>query len=82
MQVSDVLANPPKYDGKNIQVIGIVAGFSGGNFNLTEGDDAIIIDTSIVVIPAGLVDGMEVVVEGLFNSSLILTANEILTQCS
>ncbi|NVM28740.1 MAG: cytochrome c maturation protein CcmE [Candidatus Helarchaeota archaeon] len=80
--VSQVLANPSKYYNQEIQVIGIVRDYSGGNFNLTEGDDYLYVDTTEVVIPSGLNNSMEVVVTGIFNSSLILKASQILTQCS
>ena len=82
MTVSQVLANPSKHYNQEIQVIGIVDGFSGGDFNLTEGAASILIDTSGVTIPPGLNDTMEVVVTGIFNSSLILKATQILTPCS
>lgn len=82
LQVSKVVNNPSKYFDTQIQVIGIIDGFSGGNFNLTEGENYILIDTADVTIPSGLADGIEVVVEGMFNSSLILKASQIITQCS
>ena len=43
LQVSQVASNPSQYNNKEIQVIGIAQGFSGGNFNLTENEYSIII---------------------------------------
>ncbi|KKM26874.1 hypothetical protein LCGC14_1580360 [marine sediment metagenome] len=82
LQVSQVTANPTNYNNREIQVIGIVQGFSGGDFNLTEGENAILISTSGVIVPNDVDNGLEVVVTGIFNSSLTLTATQILTQCS
>ena len=82
LQVSQVTSQPSKYDNKEIQVIGIVQGFSGGNFNLTENEDKILIDINGITAPQDLENGMKVVITGIFNSSLILVAKQILTQCS
>ncbi len=82
LQVSQVTSQPSKYDNKEIQVIGIVQGFSGGNFNLTENEDNILIDINGITAPQDLENGMKVVITGIFNSSLILVAKQILTQCS
>ncbi|MFW9941978.1 MAG: cytochrome c maturation protein CcmE [Candidatus Thorarchaeota archaeon] len=82
LKVSQVTANPTKYDNKEIQVIGIVEGFAGSDFNLTEGEYRILIDMNGLTPPTDLENGIEVVVTGVFNSSLILLANQILTQCS
>ncbi|KKK43082.1 hypothetical protein LCGC14_0995690 [marine sediment metagenome] len=82
LRVSQVTASPTGYNNKEIQVIGIVQGFSGSDFNLTEGENAILIHTSGVTVPNDVDNGLEVVVTGIFNSSLILTASQILTQCS
>lgn len=82
LQVSQVVAAPSKYQNKQIQVIGIVQGFTGGNFNLTENEDSILVDVSGITVPDELENGIQVVVTGHFDSSLILTANQILTQCS
>ena len=79
LKLSKVAANPTKYDGKEIQVIGIVQGFSGGDFNLTEEGYSILIDTTDVTIPTDLENGIEVVVTGDFEVSLVLRAIQILS---
>ncbi|MHA1884776.1 MAG: cytochrome c maturation protein CcmE domain-containing protein, partial [Promethearchaeota archaeon] len=63
-------------------VIGIVQGFSGGNFNLTENEHSILIDINGLTIPNDLDNDVKVVVTGVFDSSLVITATQILTQCS
>ena len=82
LKVSQVTSNPTRYNNKEIQVIGIVQGFSGGDFNLTEGENTIFVDASGLVVPNDVDNGIEVVITGIFDSSLILTASQILTQCS
>jgi len=82
LNVSQVSSNPSRYNNREIQVIGIVEGFSGGNFNLTENDYSILIDLNGLPVPNDLDNGIKVVVTGIFNSSLILVASQILTQCS
>jgi len=82
LNVSQVTSNPSRYNNREIQVIGIVEGFSGGNFNLTENDYSILIDLNGLPVPSDLDNGIKVVVTGIFNSSLILVASQILTQCS
>ena len=82
LQVSKVVSNPSKYNNKEIQVIGIVEGFSGGNFNLTENNDVITVDINGISPPSDFENGVKVVVTGRFNSSLVLVASQILTQCS
>jgi cytochrome c-type biogenesis protein CcmE len=82
LSVSQAVANPSQYNNQEIQVIGIVQGFSGANFNLTEGENSILVETSSVVIPDDIVNGTQVVITGIFHSSLVLTASLILTQCS
>lgn len=82
LNVSQVVSNPAQYHNKEIQVIGIVEGFVDSDFNLTEGDYSIFIDINIVTPPSTLKNGIEVVVTGVFNSNLILIAEQILTQCS
>ena len=82
LQVSQVASNPSQYHNRNIQVIGITQGFSGGDFNLTESAYSIFIDMSQIPIPNDLDNGLKVVVTGIFNSSLVITATQILTQCS
>ncbi|MFX0038881.1 MAG: cytochrome c maturation protein CcmE [Promethearchaeota archaeon] len=82
LKVSQVALNPSKYDNKQIQIIGIVEGFAGNDFNLTESEYSIYIDINGLPPPTDLKNGIEVVVTGLFNSSLILVATQILTQCS
>ncbi|MFW9825374.1 MAG: cytochrome c maturation protein CcmE [Candidatus Thorarchaeota archaeon] len=82
LKVSQVVSNPSKYDNKQIQVIGIVEGFAGSDFNLTEEGYSISIDMNGLTPPTDLENGVRVVVIGLFNSSLIIVATQILTQCS
>ncbi|MFX1496276.1 MAG: cytochrome c maturation protein CcmE [Promethearchaeota archaeon] len=82
LKVSQVVSNPTSYDNLEIQVIGIVQDFSGGNFNLTENTDKILIDVSQTTIPSELNNGLQVVVMGQFSAALILIATQILTQCS
>jgi len=82
LTVSQVVANPSQYDNQEVQVIGIVQGFSGADFNLTESGNSILVDTTSVVIPNDIVNGTQVVITGIFHSSLVLTASLILTQCS
>lgn len=82
LQVSQVVSNPSEYYNKEIQVIGIVQGYYNGNFNLTENEDSILVDISQITPPSDFKNDIKVVVKGLFNSSLILVANQILTQCS
>ncbi len=82
LQVSQVASSPSQYHNKEIQVIGIAEGFSGGNFNLTENENSIFIDMSGVSVPTDLDNGVKVVVTGIFNSSLVMLATQVLTQCS
>ena len=82
LQVSQVVSSPSQYNNKEIQVIGITQGFSGGNFNLTENENSILVDMSGVSIPTDLDNGVKVVVTGIFNSSLVILATQVLTQCS
>ena len=82
LKVSQVASKPSKYDNKEIQVIGIVQGFAGSDFNLTESGYSIFVNINGLTPPTDLENGIEVVVTGLFTSSLVLVANQILTQCS
>ncbi|MHA2181749.1 MAG: cytochrome c maturation protein CcmE domain-containing protein [Promethearchaeota archaeon] len=82
LQVSQVASNPSQYHNRQIQVIGIAQGFSGGDFNLTENEHSLLIDMSGIPIPNDLDNGIKVVVTGIFNSSLTITAAQVLTQCS
>ena len=82
LQVSQVVSSPSQYHNKQIQVIGIAQGFSGGDFNLTESSYSLMVDMSGIPIPTDLDNGIQVVVTGVFYSSLILVATQILTQCS
>ncbi|MFW9952486.1 MAG: cytochrome c maturation protein CcmE [Candidatus Thorarchaeota archaeon] len=82
LRVSQVVSNPTEYDNLEIQVIGFVEGFSGGNFNLTENGNKILVDISQITVPSELKNGIEIVVVGQFNISLILKASQILIQCS
>ena len=82
LQVSQVVSSPSQYHNKQIQVIGIAQGFSGGDFNLTESGYSLMVDMSGIPIPTDLDNGIQVVVTGVFNSSLIIVATQVLTQCS
>ncbi len=82
LQISQVIEDPTRYHNQEIQVIGTVEGYSGGNFNLTQGNDRILIDVSTITVTDDVVNGIEVVVMGLFNSLLFLNATQILVQCS
>ena len=82
LQISQVLEDPSAYHNQEIQVIGIVEDYSGGNFNLTQGNDKVFIDVSGITIPNDVEDGIQVVVMGLFNNLLYLNATQILVQCS
>jgi len=83
LKISQVSSKPSKYNNKEIQVIGIVQGFSGENFSLTEGEHSIFIDINGLSVPNEFENGVQVVITGIFNSPpSILTAIQILTQCS
>jgi cytochrome c-type biogenesis protein CcmE len=82
LQISQVLEDPSRYNNQEIQVIGIVEGYSGGNFNLTQGNDKILIDVSTITVPDDVEDGLQIVVMGWFNNLLHLNATQILVQCS
>ena len=82
LQISQVFEDPSRYHNQEIQVIGIVEGYSGGNFNLTQGDDKIFIDTSDITVPDDVENGIQVVLMGRFNQLLYLNATQILVQCS
>jgi cytochrome c-type biogenesis protein CcmE len=82
LQISQVLEDPSRYNNQEIQVIGIVEGYSGGNFNLTQGNDKILIDVSAITVPDDVEEGLQIVVTGWFNQLLHLNATQILVQCS
>jgi len=82
LQITQVLEDPSRYNNQEIQVIGIVEGFSGGNFNLTQGDNKIFIDVLDITVPDDVENGIQVVVMGRFNHLLYLNATQILVQCS
>ena len=82
LTVSQVVENPSEYTDREIEVIGIVQDYSGGDFNLTEGDMKIMVQISGITVPEKVDNGIEVVVKGVLRSSLILEALQILTQCS
>lgn len=82
LQISQVLEDPSRYHNQEIQIIGTVEGYSGGNFNLTQGDSKILVDVSDITVPDDVTNGIQVVVMGLFNSLLFLNATQILVQCS
>ena len=83
IKVSQVSSKPSKYNNKEIQVIGIVQDFTGENFSLTEDEYSIFVEVNGLSIPNEFEDGVQVVITGFFNSPpSILTASQILTQCS
>ena len=82
LNVSQVVSSPSQYHNKNIQVIGIVQGFSSGDFNLTENVHSLFINMSGIPIPNDLDNSIKVVVNGIFDSSLVIVATQVLTQCS
>ena len=82
LQISQVFEDPSRYHNQEIQVIGIVEGYSGGNFNLTQGNDKILIDVSTITVPDDVEEGIQIVVLGWFNNLLHLNATQILVQCS
>ncbi|MHA2035493.1 MAG: cytochrome c maturation protein CcmE domain-containing protein [Promethearchaeota archaeon] len=82
LQVAQVASSPSQYHNREVQVIGIAQDFSGGNFNLTENEHSILIDMSGIPIPNDLENGVKVVVTGIFDSSLVIVATQVLTQCS
>lgn len=82
LTVAQVIENPSYYNNQEIEVIGVVQDYDGEDFNLTEASYKIAIDTSETIIPDDFSNGIEVVVRGIFNQSLILYAIQIITQCS
>lgn len=82
LQISQVFEDPVRYHNQEIQVIGTVEGYSGGNFNLSQDDKKILIDVSGITVPDDVVNGIQVVVMGLFNSLFYINATQILVQCS
>ena len=82
LQISQVFEDPSRYHNQEIQVIGIVEGYSGGNLNLTQGDNKIFIDVSDITVPDDVEDGIQVVIMGWFNQLLYVNATQILVQCS
>ena len=82
LTVTQVLENPSIYNNQEIEVIGIVQDFNGGDFNLTEGVLKIAVNTTDVSIPGDFSNEIEVVVKGIFIDSSVLHAIQIITQCS
>ncbi len=80
--VTEVVSDPAKYNQQEIQVIGIVRDFSGGNFNLTENTVFLIVDVTGASIPDNFTNGVEIVVKGIFEVPKILRATLIILQCS
>ncbi len=80
--VTEVVTDPGKYDQQEIQVIGIVRDFSGGNFNLTEDAMYLMVDVTGASIPDNVTNGVEIVVKGIFENPKILHAILIILQCS
>ncbi len=82
LTVSQVVEDPERYDEQEIQVKGIVKNYDGGDFNLTEDGKKIEVKVDDVTVPDDLENGIEVVVTGKFDAKKVITATEILTQCS
>ncbi len=82
LTVSQVVEDPERFDEQEIQVKGIVKNYDGGDFNLTEDGKKIEVKVDDVTVPDDLENGIEVVVTGKFDAKKVLTATEILTQCS
>lgn len=82
LTVLQVAENPTEFQDQEIEVMGIVMDFAGGDFNLTEGEFKIVIQISGVTIPIDVENGIQVVVKGVIRLNLTLEANQILTQCS
>ncbi len=82
LTVSQVVEDPERYDEQEIQVKGIVKNYDGGDFNLTEDGKKIEVRVKEITVPDDLENGIEVVVTGKFDAKKVLTATEILTQCS
>ncbi len=84
--VSEIATNPARYDQQEVEVIGNVQNYTGGNFRLVDKTDNnlyVEVDVSLVpTIPAELANATEIVVRGQFISPNLLKANQILTQCS
>ncbi len=82
LTVSQVVEDPQRYDDQEIQVKGIVKNFHGDDFNLTEDGKKIEVKVDDLTVPDDLENGIEIVVTGKFDAKKVLTATEILTQCS
>ncbi len=80
--VNEVITNPGKYDQHEIQVIGVVKDFTGGNFNLTDNTVYLIVDVAGASIPDNFTNGLEIVVTGIFETPKLLHASLIIMQCS
>ncbi len=82
LNVSQVTEDPTSYENKEIQVIGIVQGLTDDYFNLTEGENSILIYSGNIVVPDDVENGLQIVVTGILNNTYVLAASQILTQCS
>lgn len=82
VSVNEVLTDPAKYDQKELQVLGIVRDFSGGNFNLTANTVYLFVDVTGSSIPDNFTNGLEIVVKGIFAQPNLLHASLIILQCS
>jgi cytochrome c-type biogenesis protein CcmE len=82
LNVSQVTENPSSYENKEVQVIGIVQGITDDYFNLTEGEDSILVYAGDITVPDDVENGLQIVVTGVLNVLSVLTASQILTQCS
>jgi cytochrome c-type biogenesis protein CcmE len=83
LDVSQVAQNPAAYNGQEIQVIGHVRDYAGGNFNLTSAEYVILVDVGTTTIPLEMNNTIRVVVVGVFRApTMTLEARQILSQCS
>lgn len=82
LNVSQVTENPSSYENKEVQVIGIVQGITDDYFNLTEGEDSILVYAGDITVPDDVENGLQIVVTGVIDTSILLVASQILTQCS
>ena len=82
--VTQIVSNSSAYNNKEVQVIGVVQDFSGQNFSLSESNHNLFVDAKDTTIPTELMNGIKIVVTGIFTSSPVmeLKAIQILVQCS
>ena len=84
LSVSQIVTNSSVYNHQEVQVIGVVQDYTGQNFSLSENTQSLFVDAKDTSIPAELMNGIKIVVTGIFTSSptMELKAIQILVQCS